>query len=155
MGGERQPAPPTVHTRVTSVSSQSHHRSNTLKPLFIVTAVIEVGAGLALALAPAAAIQALFSTAIDSPAALVICRLAGGALLALGVASWLARDDGHVRAARGLVAGLFVYNVAAALLLAYAGIGLHLSGIALWPGVALHAVMTAWCAARVRPKKIQ
>jgi hypothetical protein len=38
-----------------------------------------------------------------------------------------------------------LYNVAAVVVLAFAGIGFGLYGVALWPAVILHAVMTVWC----------
>jgi hypothetical protein len=34
--------------------------------------------------------------------------------------------------------------------LAVAGLMFQMVGVALWPGVALHAVMTIWCAANLR-----
>jgi hypothetical protein len=40
---------------------------------------------------------------------------------------------------------MFLYNVAVAALLAFAGVGLGLRGIALWPAVILHAAMAVWC----------
>jgi len=66
-------------------------------------------------------------------------------LLALGVACWLARDDTQSRATRGLVVAMLIYSIAATAFLAFAGIGLGLHGVALWPAVVLHAVMTIWC----------
>jgi hypothetical protein len=72
-------------------------------------------------------------------------RVAGVALLTLAIACWLARDDTHSRAAQGLIAAMFLYNVAVAALLALAGGGLGLRGIALWPVVILHTVMAVWC----------
>jgi hypothetical protein len=44
-----------------------------------------------------------------------------------------------------LVAAVLLYDVAAVALLAFAGIGFGLRGVALWPAVVLHAVMTVWC----------
>jgi len=39
-----------------------------------------------------------------------------------------------------------LHNAAIFTVLAYAGIGLGLSGIGLWPTVLVHATMTVWCA---------
>jgi hypothetical protein len=76
---------------------------------------------------------------------MIIARIAGTALLALGLACWLARLDGRSRATRGLVGAMVLYNAGSVALLAYAGLDLDLSGIALWPAVAFHAAMAAWC----------
>jgi len=88
----------------------------------------------------------------DQPAAVTLGRLAGAALLALGVACWLAQGDVQSRAARGLVAAMLLYNFAAVALFAFAGIGLGLVGIVLWPAVGLHAAMTTWCITHLRRK---
>jgi hypothetical protein len=77
-------------------------------------------------------------------------RVAGIALFALGIACWLARDDTQSRAARGLVAAMLLYNVGTVAVLTFAGVGLRLHGIALWPAVVLHAVMAVWCAGCLR-----
>jgi len=119
--------------------------------LFIVTAVLEVGIGLALLVSPALTISILIGAPFETRADAVVGRVAGAALLALGVASWLARNDEGARAATGLIVSLLVYNVAAAVVLVYAGIGLQLFGIGLWPAVVLHAVMAVWCLVNVAP----
>ena len=115
------------------------------KPLFIATAVIEVGAGLALLVSPALAASILIGAPFDTPADSVVGRVAGAALLALALACWRARDDEHNRAAAGIVSGMLLYNAVAVMVLADAGIVLHLSGIGLWPAVVLHAAMAVWC----------
>ena len=120
-----------------------------MKALFIVTAMIEAATGVALMVLPSVPAALLFGTTLDTPTALVVARIAGAALLALGVACWLARDDGQSRAARGLIAAMLTYNTAAVAILAHAGIYLELSGIALWPAIVLHVAMAVWCAVRV------
>jgi len=117
--------------------------------LFSVTAVLEVGVGLALLASPALAVSLLLGAPFETTADSVVGRVGGAALLALGVASWLARNDEHARAANGLVVSMLLYNVAAVVVLGYAGLGLRLSGIGLWPAVVLHVVMAAWCLANV------
>jgi len=117
-----------------------------MKTLHTVTAVIELGAGLALLCCPLATVTLLVGGAPpDAPAALTVARVGGAGLLALGVACWLARGDTQSRAARGLVAAMLLYDVAAVAVLAFAGIGFGLHGVALWPAVVLHAVMAVWC----------
>jgi len=121
-----------------------------MKKLHTVTAVIEAGAGLALGCCPSFTMTLLLGSPLDTPATLTLGRVAGAALLALGVACWLARGDTQSRAARGLVAAMVGYNSAAVALFAYAGIGLGLHGIALWPAAVLHAAMADWCIVDLR-----
>jgi hypothetical protein len=116
-----------------------------IKPLFMVTAVIEIGAGAVLLVSPALAASILIGASFDTPADSVVGRVAGAALLALGTACWRARDDGLSSSASGLVWGTLLYNAIAVLVLAEAGVVLHLFGIGLWPAVVLHTVMGAWC----------
>lgn len=122
-----------------------------MKNLLVVTACLETVTGVALMVSPAAPVALLLGTALDTPVGLVLARLAGAALLALGLACWLARDDGRSDATRGLLAGMLLYNVVAAALLVYAGLGLTLSGIGLWPAVLLHLALAVWCTRSLRP----
>ena len=115
------------------------------KPLFVATSLIEAGAGLALLVSPALTASILIGAPFDTPADSVVGRVAGAALLALGLGCWLARNADYNTAAKGIVSGMLLYNAAVALVLAYAGIGLRLSGTGLWPAVALHTAMAVWC----------
>jgi hypothetical protein len=116
-----------------------------MRLLLKVTALLEAATGLGLVAMPSVVVRLLLGAPLDSSAATMLGRVAGVALLTLAVACWLARDDTHSPAARGLVAAMFLYNVAVAALLVFAGVGLGLRGIALWPAVILHAAMAVWC----------
>ena len=121
--------------------------SSSASTLFTATAVIELGAGLALLICPSATAVLLVGAPLGAPASLTVARVAGAALLALGIACWLAGGDAHSRAARGLVAAMVLYNFGVAVILGAAGIRSQTVGIALWPAVMLHAMMTVWCIA--------
>jgi len=118
--------------------------------LLKLTAIIETATGLGLMAVPSVVVRLLLGSPLDTSAAAMLGRVAGAALLALGVACWLARDDTQSRATRGLVVAMLMYNIAATAVLAFAGIGLGLYGVALWPAVALHAALGAWCVACLR-----
>ena len=118
---------------------------NMMKRFLKLTAIIETATGLGLMAVPSVVVRLLLGSPLDTSAAVMLARVAGAALLALGVACWLARDDTQSRAARGLVVAMLIYNIAATALLAFAGIGLGLHGVVLWPAVVLHAVMAIWC----------
>ncbi len=113
------------------------------------TALIEVGAGLSLVSVPALVIWLLLGVREPSPEALVVGRVGGAGLLAIGVACWLARDDRGSRSQHGLLWAMLVYNVGACSVLAFAGSMLSLAGVVLWPVAGLHAVMAIWCAAAI------
>jgi len=118
-----------------------------MKALLIVTALLEAMTGLALLLSPALPVSLLLGVALDTPGGLTLARVAGAAVLSLGVACWLARDDRRSCAAHGLVAAMLLYNIAAVAVLAHARIGLGLNGLGLWPAAALHTALAVWCLA--------
>lgn len=123
-----------------------------IRLLFIATATIEAGTGLALLVSPAVLVALLLGTSLDSVGGLLVARVAGAALLALGQACWLARNDERSRAATALIVAMLVYNALTFAILVYAGTRLALSGIGLWPAAVLHVVMTIWCLACVQKK---
>jgi len=124
-----------------------------MKVLLTITAAIEAGAGLALLVSPSAMARVLLGSSLETRVALVVARMAGAALLALGISCWMARDDGQSRAARGVIAAMLVYNAAVVALLADARLRSGLSGMGLWPAVILHSALAVWCSAGLRARR--
>jgi hypothetical protein len=115
-----------------------------LKELFLAMAIVEVATGLVLLALPATVLTALFGIQGAAQEALAASRIAGAALLAIGAICALARDDTPTPAQRGVLAGILIYNVLAAVQFAYDGLALQLAGPALWPAVVLHALLAVW-----------
>ena len=123
------------------------------KALLGVTAVVESTAAAALFAVPSRAAALLLGAGLDSPAANVVARIAGAALLSIGLTCWLVRNSPEGGSHAGRIAGLLVYNAAVAVLLVFAAVVEHLHGIALWPAVALHAGLSIWCAVCLRRRR--
>ncbi len=120
-------------------------KGTTMRALLTATAAIEAAAGLALLANPSVVVALLLGSPLDTTAGLTIARVAGVALLSLGVACWRARHDDRSRAASGLIVAMLLYNMAAVAILIHARLGARLFGVGLWPGVILHAGMANWC----------
>jgi hypothetical protein len=109
-----------------------------------VSAVTELGIGIVLLASPATVIEALIGPPSGGTTS-VVARVLGGALLAIGVMGAGARGTSN----REVTIAYIVYDVAAALVLASAGIAGTASGGLLWPVVAVHlllafALVIAW-----------
>ena len=110
-----------------------------MKKVLIFAAVGETATGLALLIVPSLVGQLLLGeelTGIAIPAG----RVAGFALIALGVACWPGPP----------LVGMLTYVTVVTLYLAYLGFAGGLTGVFLWPVVALHVVLSlllgrAWC----------
>jgi hypothetical protein len=124
------------------------------KKLLIVTALAETATGVMLLVSPTLVVGFLLGATLDAPAALVVARMAGAALLSLGCACWLVSNDGPNGAVRGLVAAMLLYNGVAVAVLANAGAGATLVGVLTWPAVALHAALAVWCIACLRSEPV-
>jgi hypothetical protein len=74
--------------------------------LLKLTALIEAATGLGLIAVPSVVVRLLLGSPLETSAAVTLGRVAGAALLSLGVACWLARGDTQSRAATGLVAAM-------------------------------------------------
>ena len=123
------------------------------KALLGVTAVVELTAAAALLAVPSRVATLLLGAGLDSPAANVVARIAGAALLSIGLTCWLARSSPEGASHDGRIAGLLAYNTAVAALLFLAVVVEHLRGIGLWPAVALHAGLSIWCGACLQSRR--
>ncbi len=102
-----------------------------MKNLLKLAAAGEAALGAALLIIPSVVGQLLLGEEL-SGVAIAIARVAGIALIALGVACW----PGLARV------GMLIYSAAVAMLLAYVGLTGG-GGVLLWPAVALHVILTA------------
>jgi hypothetical protein len=108
----------------------------TMSKILVFAAVLEVVTGLALLIAPSSASQLLLGAELAG-VAIALGRVAGIALIGLGLSSW----PGPA------ILGMLVYGVGVMLYLAYLGSAGEFVGRLLWPAVALHAVLSillAW-----------
>ena len=103
-----------------------------MKRVLIFAAVGEAGTGLALLIVPSLVGRLLLGEELTG-IAIPVARVAGLALIALGVACW----PGPPRV------GMLIYSVGVTLYLAYVGFAGGLTGILLWPTVVLHVILTA------------
>jgi hypothetical protein len=115
------------------------------KLLLSVMGALEAATGLVLLIAPSVLVELLLGVPSGTSAGMTVSRVAGAALLALGVACWLARKDAVSGAAKGLVAAMLLYNVGVVAILVRAWTSPGLSGLAFWPVVLAHTVLAAWC----------
>ena len=117
--------------------------TSAMRPLLILTALLEAVTGLALLLAPAVVAFLLLGQEIAGPA-IPLGRVAGAALLALGIACWLGADDCR-RTASGLIPAMLTYNACVAAILAIFGGGAPAAPLLLWLAVIVHVAMGVWC----------
>jgi hypothetical protein len=114
----------------------------TLAGLLICAAVLEGLAGMVLILAPGVAIVLLCG---EAPGALssMVGRLAGIALLSLGIACWGAHADEASPARTGTVRGITLYNAGAGLLLIAVATSWSSAGVVTWIAGILHLGLAA------------
>jgi hypothetical protein len=108
---------------------------NAMNKLLALTAIGEAALGLVLLVHPPVVVRLLFGAEIPG-AGMVMSRIAGISLIALGIASWPGSDSAKA------FWGMLTYSVLVTLYLAYLGIEGTWSGGLLWPTVALHGVLT-------------
>jgi hypothetical protein len=103
-----------------------------------VAAAVEAVTGLALIVAPQVVARLLFGVEVTG-VAVVIGRVAGIALLSLGVGCWFGRQEATGGWA---LSAMLLYNLLVTLYLAWVGLGAEFVGVLLWPAVVVHAVLT-------------
>jgi len=104
-----------------------------MKKVLNFAAVGEAATGLALLVVPSLVGQLLLGVELTG-IAVPVARVAGIALIGLGVACWPGPP----------LVGMLIYSAAVALYLAYLGLAGGLTGIFLWPAVALHAILSVF-----------
>ena len=114
-----------------------------MKRVLVFAAVSEAATGAALLLAPALVGQLLFGVELDGIAT-TVARVAGIALVALGVACWPGTP----------LLGMLTYSAAVTLYLAYAGFTGGSTGILLWPAVVLHLILTVLLARAAHGERV-
>ena len=105
---------------------------HTMNRVLIFAAVGEAATGLALLLVPSLVGQLLLGTELTG-IAVTVARVAGIALIGLGLACWPGKA----------LIGMSTYSAAVTLYLAYIGFAGGSSGMLLWPAVVVHAILTA------------
>jgi hypothetical protein len=102
-----------------------------MKKVLIFAAAAEAATGLALLIAPSLVGQLLLGEQLTG-IAIPVARVAGIALVALGVACWPGPP----------LVGMLIYSAAVTLYLAYLGFAGGLAGVLLWPAVVLHLLIS-------------
>jgi len=107
--------------------------------LLTFSAAVECATGLALMVAPSLVVRLLLGAELSNAAAISLGRVAGFALLALGLAVWPGRN--YVDVTPAALRAVLSYNSLTALFLLYLGLAGESFGPLLWPAVALHGVI--------------
>ena len=113
-----------------------------MKNVLVFTAFGEATVGMALLIVPSLVGRLLFGEELAG-VAIPVARVAGIALIGLGVACWPGPP----------ALGVLSYSAILTLYLAYVGFAGDLTGILLWPVVVLHVILTAllaWAQTRGR-----
>jgi len=102
-----------------------------MKRVLVLAAISEAATGAALLIVPSLVGKLLLGAELTG-IAIPVARVAGIALIALGIACWPGPP----------LVGMLIYSAAVTLYLAYVGFAGSLTGILLWPAVVVHVVVT-------------
>ena len=120
------------------------------KALLAAIAVAELATGIGLLFVPSSIVELLLGRPLSPGVPLVVGRVAGIALIAIGLICWLEKTTLRGGSPKGLLIGLLTYNGAIAALLMHSYMTYDMNGIGLWPVVALHFVFAFWLVACLR-----
>jgi hypothetical protein len=112
------------------------------RTLLAIAAVVEALAGLGLTLTPDVTMQLLFGGRTDG-VGMMMGRVAGVALLALGVTCWRARADSGGEARVGTVWAITLYNAGAGVLLVLFAVTGQAAGLGVWSAGLIHLAFAA------------
>jgi hypothetical protein len=110
-----------------------------MRAVLVLAAVGEATTGLALLIVPSLVGRLLLGEELTG-IAIPVARVAGIALIALGVACWPGSDAD--RSPSRALRAMLCYSLFTTLYLAYLGIGGERVGRLLWLAVAIHAILT-------------
>lgn len=113
--------------------------------LLEVITYIYVLTGVALVVFPAFVTGAVLGVSLTEPAALVVSRVAGTALLSLGIISWMVASEGRSKPGKSLVTGLAIYNTLIMMVMVYTITLQDFTSAGLWIVILLHALLAGWC----------
>jgi hypothetical protein len=108
-----------------------------MNKLLAFAAIAEAAAGIALVMVPSSFARLLFGAELAG-AGVAAGRIAGVALVSLGIACWPGRG-----ASRSGLLAMLTYGLLVTSYLWYLGLRGETVGPLLWPAIALHAVLTA------------
>ena len=111
-----------------------------LARILTIGAVLEIGTGAGLLVAPSKLAVLLLRSPLEG-AGRVIGRVAGGALLALGLACWYARLEPATTAGLGVARAFFVYNLVVCITLAAQRPAIGRGGLPALSGAVLHGLL--------------
>ncbi len=114
--------------------------------ILMLAALAEAGTGVILLAYPPIVVRLLFDAEIVG-AGITMSRLAGIALIGLGVACWPGTDT------RWALTGMVTYSGLAMLYLVWIGVHGEVVGLLLWPAVVVHAILVVLLVGALQRKK--
>ena len=120
------------------------------KTLLTAIAFAEFSTGIGMLFVPSVIVELLLGQPLSTGVSFVVGRVAGIALIAIGLICWMEKAPTRGGSPTGLLIGLLTYNGAVAVLLIHSYMAYGMNGVGLWPVVAVHLVFALWLVACLR-----